>query len=71
MNKKFLSLLLSASVLLSYPLISYSQTDKIKNIKMSSIIDVKPKHWAYTPVKYVMEDLDIMEPKTPDRKSVV
>lgn len=67
MNKKSLSLLLSTSILLSYPLISYSQTDKIKNIKMSSIIDVKPKHWAYNAVKYVMEDLDIMEPKTPTR----
>ncbi|GIW21482.1 MAG: hypothetical protein KatS3mg068_0489 [Candidatus Sericytochromatia bacterium] len=67
MNKKSLTLLLSTIILFSYPLVSYSQIDKIKNIKMSSIIDVKPKHWAYNAVKYVMEDLDIMEPKTPTR----
>jgi len=66
-NKKTLSLLLSTSILISYPLISYSQIDKLKNIKMSSIVDVKPKHWAYEAVKYVMEDLDIMEPKTSTR----
>jgi hypothetical protein len=72
MNKKIISLSLAGSVLLAVPL--YGTVGFLTPalaatgmVHMDELVDIKPRHWAYDAVKYVVEDLSIMAPKTPTR----
>lgn len=73
MNRKFTTLALAGLILASVPINSYSRPAFMKSYitgiayKVEMLVDMKPKHWAYNAVKYVVEDLNIMEPKTPTR----
>ncbi len=73
MNKKLIPFLLANTLIISTPLYSYSRPAFLVSYttgvayKLENIIDIKPKHWAYNAVKYVLEDLGVMEPKTPTR----
>lgn len=73
MNKKIAKISLIGLIIASTPLNSYSRPAFMKSYitgmayKMEMLVDMKPKHWAYNAVKYVAEDLNIMEPKTPTR----
>lgn len=73
MNKKIAILGLASILIASTPFNSYSRPAFMKSYitgvayKMEMMVDMKPKHWAYGAVKYVTEDLNIMEPKTPTR----
>ncbi|MBC7475495.1 MAG: S-layer homology domain-containing protein [Candidatus Sericytochromatia bacterium] len=72
-NKKITSLLLASVTVLSVsnssfarPAFMYSYVTGIA-YKIDGLVDMKPKHWAYGAVKYVVEDLNIMDPETPTR----
>jgi hypothetical protein len=44
-----------------------AKTNIYMSVKLDELVDVKPKHWSYSAVKYVVEDLGVMEPKTSTR----
>lgn len=73
MNKKITALALSGLIIGSTQLNSESRPAFMRSYitgiahKIDLLVDMKPKHWAYNAVKYVVEDLNIMEPKTPTR----
>lgn len=73
MNKKITALALAGLIIGGTQLSSYSRPAFMRSYitgmayKMDMLVDMKPKHWAYNAVKYVVEDLNIMEPKTPTR----
>lgn len=72
MKKKY-----AISMLLVTAIVSVSPNNSIFNanaktniymsVKLDDLVDVKPKHWSYGAVKYVVEDLGVMEPKTSTR----
>ena len=72
MNKKITTLCLAGSILLSLPLNStakpyYWLASTTETYKIENLVDITPRHWSYNAVKLVVEDLGIMEPKTPTR----
>jgi hypothetical protein len=69
MNKKIIGLCLASSIMLAVPLISYvaAPVFAASSVHIDDLVDLKPRHWAYDAVKYVVEDLNIMAPKTPTR----
>ncbi|MFN8670956.1 MAG: S-layer homology domain-containing protein [Candidatus Sericytochromatia bacterium] len=65
MGKKLISLAISAFILYSASINNvYAET---QSYNLESLVDVKTKHWCYPALKYVVEDLGVMEPKTSTR----
>lgn len=73
MKNKATALILAGLTVLSVPTVSQSRPAFMYSYvtgmayKIDSLVDMKPKHWAYGAVKYVVEDLNIMDPATPTR----
>lgn len=65
MIKKLTALVISGLIIFSIPTNSYSKS--VSNYKLETLVDVKAKHWSYPALKYVVEDLGVMEPKTQTR----
>jgi len=70
MNKKAIGLFLATTVLATLPM-SFSpilaeepEASYQLAVRMDELIDVPPDHWAYNAVKVLVEELDIMMPKT-------
>lgn len=65
MIKKLTALIVSGLILVYVPTNAYSKN--VANYKLESLVDVKIKHWSYPALKYVVEDLGVMSPKTQTR----
>ena len=65
MVKKLTALLISGFILFSISHNSYAKP--LASYNLENLVDVKTKHWSYPALKYVVEDLGVMEPKTPTR----
>ncbi len=70
MNKKIMSLTLASSMLATAPL-AFSPAFAAENnesfqiaAQMSDLIDVPTNHWAYNAVRVLVQELEIMMPKT-------
>lgn len=69
MNKKSLGIFLATTVLATVPM-SYSPTQAQETnsyqlaVSMDDLIDVPADHWAYDAVKVLVEELEVMMPKT-------
>lgn len=69
MNKKVLSLVLASSVLTTVPVAMSANTAQAAEsyqvaVNMSELIDVPENHWAYGAVRVLVQELEIMMPKT-------
>ncbi|MEZ0372419.1 MAG: S-layer homology domain-containing protein, partial [Candidatus Sericytochromatia bacterium] len=69
MNRKALGLFLATTVLATLPMsFNQSMAQEPESYQlatsMEDLIDVPPDHWAYSAVKVLVEELDIMMPKT-------
>lgn len=69
MNKKVLSLMLASSVLTTVPVAFNANTAQAADsyqvaVNMNELIDVPENHWAYGAVRVLVQELDIMMPKT-------
>lgn len=67
MNKKILSFLLASSVVLSTQIVSSFSVAMAADVKVDSLVDVTPNHWAYNAVKLAVEELGILTPKSATR----
>lgn len=74
MKKKTTSLLLAGSLFVSaqinvfsQPAIADSESYKLASADVANLVDVSPNHWSYDSLKYVVQELDIMDPLTPTR----
>jgi len=71
MNKKILAVCALSSAFLLPGIVSPYKIQVAKAntsaYPVDALVDLTPKHWAYQAVKYVVENLGIMEPKTPSR----
>lgn len=72
MNKKALGIFLATSVLATLPM-SFAPTMAQEQpeaapyqvaVSMDDLVDIPPDHWAYNAVKVLVEELEIMMPKT-------
>lgn len=70
MKKQSLHLLIASSILLAMPTnyAAMANQDKVDSYKlaysMSALVDVPSNHWAYNAVKFLVEELGIMAPKS-------
>lgn len=71
MNKKVLSLMLASSVLTTVPVAMNANSNTAQAaesyqvaVNMSELIDVPQNHWAYNAVRVLVQELEIMMPKT-------
>lgn len=62
---KVISIFIIGTIILSFPISAYSRS--ISSYHLDTLVDVKLKHWSYSALKYVVEDLGVMEPKTQTR----
>lgn len=68
-NKKIFHTLLISAILLSdfsLPLNIYA-ADFDNSVALENLTDVKRKHWAYPAIERIVEELQIMSPKTPTK----
>ena len=70
MKKQSLHLLIASSILLAMPtnyaaLANQDQNDSYKiAASMAALVDVPSTHWAYNAVKFLVEELGVMAPKS-------
>lgn len=73
MNKKMLGMFLASSILVSVPM-SYAMAEEVAPqpmqapvqvaVDVEDLTDLPEGHWAYNAVKFLVEELEVMAPKT-------
>ncbi|MGV3522627.1 MAG: S-layer homology domain-containing protein [Candidatus Sericytochromatia bacterium] len=67
MNKKVIGMLLATTVITAVPMNASFAQDQASYqvaVNMSDLIDVPQDHWAYDAVRVLVEELEVMMPKT-------